>query len=131
MEVLPDGTTNGARDAGVVFEPREAALDGLGDQVPHDRTALGAEGAVDAELEGARHVPDDESTESTVADEDVRAEPQDEAGNSCRMRGSHRPRQIVGAVGGIQQVSRAANPERGERCEQSVAFQPPGIEPQS
>ena len=50
MKILPHGTANGARYSDIVFEPRPSTLDGLGNELCHDRSTLDPELSIVKEL---------------------------------------------------------------------------------
>src|SRR5262245_48753331 len=93
-------------------------------QVLDDGAALGPQQTVIAgfaELMCARGVPDDDAAESSVADQDVGAEAQDEIRYIKLTGGQDSLRECVGGGRLEEQVSRAADSKRGIWCEHFAA----------
>ena len=96
VQILPDGSADGAGNPHVVLESRPAALHRFGDDLAHDRAALDPEPAVLVESRVTRDVADDESAKAAVAHEDVGAQAEDEIRCGGVARGQQRICQIVG-----------------------------------
>lgn len=76
----------------------------------------------------ARRVADDESAESSVANEDIGAQAKDEVLDSeisCRGNG---PCQIVSRCSIVEEVSRTTYPESGVLTKRLIPFEPRAIE---
>ena len=128
VQVLPDRAAHGARDADEVLEPRPAALDGLEDEVLHHGAALHPEPPVVVEPEVARAVSDDEPAVAAVADEDVRAEAEDEVRDLELARGGDGGREVVGAGGRVEQVGRTPDAKSGVLAERLVPLEAARVE---
>ncbi len=88
-----------------MLEPGPAARDRFLNQVFDDRAAFGpqeARVAGFAELMSSRRVSNDEPANAAVANEHVRAEPEDEIGNSCLSRRDDGIRQRIGRGGLVE-----------------------------
>jgi hypothetical protein len=73
-------------------------------------------------------VADDEPPHAAVADEDVRAEAEDEVRYVGLARRENGVCEVVGARGSIQQVRRTPDPERGVRSERLAPNEPPRVQ---
>ena len=126
VQILPDGTANGARDAHVVLESRPAAAHRLQDEILDDGSALGPQRAMVAvltKLESSCGIANDEAAKSLVADEDVGAESKDEIWNvelACDQDGI---RELVGGASFEVEVGWAADAKSRVWREELVATQ--------
>lgn len=113
VQVLPDRSANRAGNSDVVLQTRQAALDGLGYQPCHHRSALHPKPAVVEKLQMAGSISDDEAPESFVADEDVGTEPEYEILDSELTSSSDGPCQILGRCGIVKEIGWTADLECG------------------
>ena len=128
MEILPDCTANGARDSDVVLESRQAPLDRLGYQPRHHCSALDPKAPVIQKLQVVGRISDNKTSKSTVADQDVGAEAEDEVVDSEVSGGGNSPCQIVGGCSIVEQIGWTADPECGVLSERLVTFEPLAVE---
>ena len=124
MEVLPYGAADRARNAYVVLQPREPALDSLRDELGHDGAALDPEPPVVQKFQVAGRIPDNKSAEAFVADEDVGAEPEHEIVDAEVSGSSYGPCQIVGRCCIVKEIGWTTDPECGVLSERLTAFEP-------
>src|SRR5512138_2200629 len=99
MEILPDSTADGARNADVVLQARPSASNRLGDEVAHDNAALAPHAAIFMEANVPSDISDHEAAKSAIANEDVGAEPEHEKRYAAFARTGHGVCQIIGRRG--------------------------------
>src|SRR5438105_1192486 len=81
VQVLPDRAADGTRDANVVLETRPAQSNRFLDEIFDNGAALGSQPTVCGKTVSRRRVANDQSPKSTVADEDVSPQSEDEMGH--------------------------------------------------
>src|ERR1043165_3444051 len=112
MEILPNGPSDRARDSDVVLETGPAFRNGGLNQLLDGRPAFGPEMtnvAFVPKLPVTSCIPDDQAANATIADEDIGAEAEHEAGNLPLPSRENCIRQLVGGGRLIVQVRRSAN----------------------
>ena len=81
MEILPDGTSDRAWNPDIVLQAGQSFFDSQRDYFPDDCPALHCQSPVDLEFQSLRFIADNQTSESLIANEDVRAQAQYEVGN--------------------------------------------------
>jgi len=128
VQILPDRSADRAGDSDVVLETRESALDGLRYQLCHDGPALDPEPAIVEELQVTRGIPDDETPESFVTDEDVGTKPEYEILDSEVTSGGDSPRQILGRCCIVEEIGWTADPECGVLSKWLISLESRAVE---
>src|SRR5439155_27206357 len=95
---------NRAWASAVMLQPRQTAVYSLRYEPGHYRTALYPELSVIQELEMARSVADGQAAEALVADQNVRAQSEDEILHSEIAGGSNCPCQIIGRCCSVKEL---------------------------
>src|SRR5689334_85347 len=116
MQVLPDSAPDGARNADVVLEARPREPHRFLNEILHDCAALGPQSPLGVEPMMRRSVSDHEAAESSVADENVRAEPEDEILDAQFPGDGDSMRKVVGGLGLKENVGWSADSEGRVGC---------------
>ena len=128
VQVLPDCSTDRAGNSDVVLETRESALDSLRYQLCHHGPALDPEPAIVEKLQVTRSIPDDETPESLVTDEDVGSEPKYEILEPEVTGGSDSPCQILGRCCIVEEIGWTADPECGVLSKRLISLESRAVE---
>jgi len=128
VEILPHRSADRAWYPDIVLEPGEAALDGLRDEFCHHRSTFHPELPSVEKLQVIGDVPDDETAESLVSDEDVCAESEDEVLDSQLASRRNRPCQIVGRCCIVKEIRWTTNPECGVLSKRLISLEPLGVQ---
>ena len=103
--------------------------DRLGNEPGQHRATLHPQSAVMMERKVPRGVSNHEPTYSTVPDQDVGTQPQDEIRHAELTSREHRICEIVRRGGIVQQIRRAPDLERRMRGQRLVAAEPSPVQP--
>lgn len=123
MQVLPHGAAHRARNADIMFQPRESPLHRYLYQVPNHGARFSANTGRVRKPNVIGTVPNDEAAKPFVADENVGAETEDEEWTPDGPGGGDCPREVVGGRSIVQKVSGTTDLERGEWREWNVRSQ--------
>ena len=128
VQVLPDRSADRAGDSDVVLQTRQSALDGLRYQPCHHCSAFHPELAVVGKVQMAGRIPDDETPESFVADEDVGTEPEYEILDSELTSSDDSPCQILGRCGIVEEIGWTADLECGVLSKWLISLESRAVE---
>ena len=128
VQVLPDRSADRARNPDVVLQTRQSALDGLRYQLCHHCSALHPEPAIVEKLQMAGSIPDDETPESLVADEDVGTESEYEILDSELTGSSDSPCQILRRCGIVEEIGWTTDLECGVLSKWLISLESRAIE---
>ena len=117
MQILPDCAADCAWDSDVMLQSAPAFLYHARNDVADHGARFGAQQSMRIDLPARGAVSDHHTAESTVADEYVRAQSEDEPWNTGDARGSNRGGEIVGRCCNVQEVGRASDTKSRERSE--------------
>src|SRR5262245_16949270 len=111
MQVLPDRAADRARNSHVVLEAAPSAFDCDGDEITHDSTSFRPKPSVVVEVPCGCTVSNDHSTKTTIANENVCTQSENEPRETERARSRYGHSEIARRRGIVQHIRRTPNAE--------------------
>ena len=129
MEILPKCSTHCAGNSDEVVQAPEAPGNGPVDEIRvHLDPGTGSHTSMFEEIDPADLAANHESTESAVADKDVRAVPEEKPRDLKFPSDGHRLHELIRRSCAYEEVRGAADSERRERCKGDIDFDDKGCE---